>query len=592
MRKTVRADGPWRLEVLSGVVRLVQGDRQIVPEARTAALLALLAFEGPTPRDRAASLLWPDREPSRSRGNLRQLLFRLRAEADVVTGDPLALRPDVHVDAHDVDVDHSTPDVIPSFLDALDAPGELGERLAEGFERTRARLRTALLARATRHEAAGELPEAVDAARRLVALDALDEEAARLAMRLQLEAGRPADALVGFSRLRTALDRVLGIGPSADTLALAQRAAAAASDPLEAGPLRAGASAPASSAVPVARRAEAGGWLLEGADVLRAAAHALEPGPERGRMLIQLAWLEHQLGRQGAARLAAETGLSLLEEGKDDGARIEAWFVQGSIARSQGDPAQARELWDRALERAADRTGDGSSLALHLNLGMVEDGLGRPDAALEHYLAALPLAQARHDGEALVILLINIGHVLLARAEADGAAPLLARAARLAEESGDRRLHAYALEGVAACELARGQPELARSLAAQALAAAREWGEPALQVEAAATHADAEVALGRTTEAERIAAAAVRLAQRHGDVPGGMRSAFVLARAVGPAEPVALDVVSHLARDPRAPGEVRTAAAALAETWGANPSTAPADADAWTGLLHELVTGR
>src|SRR5512137_1772489 len=55
-------------------------------ERKDAALLALLAVDGPLPRARAAALLWPDAEPQKARNSLRQRLFRLRRSAgsDVV----------------------------------------------------------------------------------------------------------------------------------------------------------------------------------------------------------------------------------------------------------------------------------------------------------------------------------------------------------------------------------------------------------------------------------------------------------------------------------------------------------------------------
>ncbi len=53
-----------------------------------AALLAVLALDGTTSRQRLLRLLWPDQEPEGARNALRQRLFRLRraAGADVVHG--------------------------------------------------------------------------------------------------------------------------------------------------------------------------------------------------------------------------------------------------------------------------------------------------------------------------------------------------------------------------------------------------------------------------------------------------------------------------------------------------------------------------
>jgi DNA-binding SARP family transcriptional activator len=72
---------------LLAVPALLRGDGVLLPlERKDAALLAMLAVDGPTPRPRVAALLWPDAEPKKARNNLRQRLFRLRRSAgrDVV----------------------------------------------------------------------------------------------------------------------------------------------------------------------------------------------------------------------------------------------------------------------------------------------------------------------------------------------------------------------------------------------------------------------------------------------------------------------------------------------------------------------------
>lgn len=53
---------------------------------KDAALLALLAIDGPMPRSRVAALLWPEAGPQAARNSLRQRLFRLRraAGSDVI----------------------------------------------------------------------------------------------------------------------------------------------------------------------------------------------------------------------------------------------------------------------------------------------------------------------------------------------------------------------------------------------------------------------------------------------------------------------------------------------------------------------------
>ena len=69
-----------------------------------ALLLAWLALEGPTPRERLATLLWPDSSAEAARNALRQRLFRLRKHVglELVSGSTvLALAGDVQHDLSD-----------------------------------------------------------------------------------------------------------------------------------------------------------------------------------------------------------------------------------------------------------------------------------------------------------------------------------------------------------------------------------------------------------------------------------------------------------------------------------------------------------
>ncbi|MFT3765205.1 MAG: hypothetical protein QM820_06770 [Minicystis sp.] len=91
----------WRLEVLGGA-RLLGLSDPIALQRRTAAVLAYLALEGPTPKYRLAGLLWPDSDEEKARNNMRQLLHRLRVAAGaelVVGGDVVALSDRVVSDA-------------------------------------------------------------------------------------------------------------------------------------------------------------------------------------------------------------------------------------------------------------------------------------------------------------------------------------------------------------------------------------------------------------------------------------------------------------------------------------------------------------
>jgi DNA-binding SARP family transcriptional activator len=90
------------------------------------------------------------------------------------------------------------------------------ERLSELYSRV-------LGALADGRAAAGDAPGAIDAARRRVDLDALDEDAQRRLMVAYARAGRRGHALRQYLASRRALVDGLGVEPAAETTALQQR---------------------------------------------------------------------------------------------------------------------------------------------------------------------------------------------------------------------------------------------------------------------------------------------------------------------------------------------------------------------------------
>lgn len=180
-----------------------------------ALLLAWLALEGPTRRERLAALLWPDSPADSARNALRQRLFRLRKQCgtEVVAGTTtLALAAEV---AHDLADAHSV-------LGSLQAPH--GTELADWLEGQRRQRRDAerqgLAERIDTLEHSGDPAAAVPLAEALIALDPLREDAHRRLMRLLYLAGDRAAALRAFDQCEERLKHELGTRPSPETLAL------------------------------------------------------------------------------------------------------------------------------------------------------------------------------------------------------------------------------------------------------------------------------------------------------------------------------------------------------------------------------------
>lgn len=194
----------------------VDADGRVWPLApRDAALLAWLAIEGPTPRHRLTTLLWPHSSPESARNTLRQRLFQLRKQlgADLVEGgSQLALAAGVVHDLHEAD------DVLRG------APVDLGDEfnawLAQVRTRRSERLRQRLHARADDAEQARDWDEMARIAQQLLAHDLRREEGHRLLMRAHYLRGDRAAALLAFDHCEQVLKHEVGIRPDAHTLAL------------------------------------------------------------------------------------------------------------------------------------------------------------------------------------------------------------------------------------------------------------------------------------------------------------------------------------------------------------------------------------
>lgn len=201
---------------LSRVPGMSLADGRLLPLApRDAALLAWLALEGPTPRARLASLLWPDAEVDAARNALRQRLFQLKRQCglDPVAGTSvLSLADGVR---HDLDdADSVLGDV------ALTIGTEYDAWIEQQRVRRHARARQSLADLAEMAERVKDYADALSHAHELLALDPLSEAAHRRVIRLHYLAGDRAGALLAFDRCERLLKNEVGARPSDETLAL------------------------------------------------------------------------------------------------------------------------------------------------------------------------------------------------------------------------------------------------------------------------------------------------------------------------------------------------------------------------------------
>jgi len=207
---------------------LHNGSGEVVLSLPAQRLLAFLAIQArPVLREHVAETLWLRSNVDHALGSLRSALWKLHqpgCNLVVVSRGHLRLAPDIDVDVHaasawahrimhpptrDAAVDTSGfafhGDVLPDWYDDWIAL----ER--ECFRQLRAQALETLCCRLTQ---AGRYGEATEAALAAIRAEPLRETAHRALMRVHVEQGNHADALVQYNRFRHRLDRELGLTPS------------------------------------------------------------------------------------------------------------------------------------------------------------------------------------------------------------------------------------------------------------------------------------------------------------------------------------------------------------------------------------------
>lgn len=217
----------YRLSLL-GPARLYTQGGSLPLERKTAAVLAYLALEGPTPKYKLAGWLWPDSGETTARNNMRQLLRRLRlAAGGVVLGaDRLELHPEAEVDVKQLSY-LETPSL--EFLrqdarllegyDYDDCP-DFEEWLEGAREELDALRSHTAQSEAERLEKAGKFKQALEYAQLRLRIEPLSEEGARQVARLQYLLGDRGAALATLERLRASLASELSAEPLPETLEL------------------------------------------------------------------------------------------------------------------------------------------------------------------------------------------------------------------------------------------------------------------------------------------------------------------------------------------------------------------------------------
>src|SRR5262249_43538764 len=231
-----------KISLLGGFEVLAPDGRPVaLPTRKAEALLAMLAAPpgASHPRERLATLLWPNSGDQQARGRLRQTLALLRkalAPAGqpgiVARGESIILDPegiDVDAAAFDAALAAGTPAALGEaialyrgdFLDGFALPGEpFEEWLTLERARRRDRVVEACEQLLARYVEKGDVAAGLPLGERLLVLEPTSEAACRGLMRLHHRQGARGAAARQYERCRQALAAELGIEPAPETTAL------------------------------------------------------------------------------------------------------------------------------------------------------------------------------------------------------------------------------------------------------------------------------------------------------------------------------------------------------------------------------------
>jgi DNA-binding SARP family transcriptional activator len=222
------------------------GDPVEIPSRPAQSLLAFLALNPDVAhrRERLSGLLWPDADETNARSNLRHALWRIRQalsagsgkEPDFLLSDNISLTfratPEVWVDALQVGRASPPEESLDNLLADVSAcggellPGFYDEWVILERERLRACFERKIQDLLSRLLAAERWREVLEWGERWIALGQVPEPAFRALMQAHAGLGDRAGVAAVFRRCSEALERELGVEPSAQTLETYQRLSA------------------------------------------------------------------------------------------------------------------------------------------------------------------------------------------------------------------------------------------------------------------------------------------------------------------------------------------------------------------------------
>jgi tetratricopeptide (TPR) repeat protein len=136
----------------------------------------------------------------------------------------------------------------------------------------------------------------------------------------------------------------------------------------------------------------------------------------------------------------------------------------GNLARTQGDFARARSVFEESLALQRELGNKQGIANAFLNLGTVAGAQGNTASARGLFEAGLALQREIGDKPGIVVALVNLGLLAFQVQDYAAADACLAECLRLCLALGDKQITAYGLEGFAALAKVQEQPDKATRL--------------------------------------------------------------------------------------------------------------------------------
>jgi tetratricopeptide (TPR) repeat protein len=242
-------------------------------------------------------------------------------------------------------------------------------------------------------------------------------------------------------------------------------------------------------------------------------------GVARGYYLLYWGWILQQL-------IDTRRGLKLIEQALEIGQsqdrqlKLLAINNMGLVYQATGQPQQALELYEQALQlrrEMGDRAGEAATLN---NMGLVYRATGHPQQALELLEQALPLKREMDDRDGAAATLNNMAEVYQATGQPQRSLELFEQALTINREVGNRAGEATTLNNMATVYQATGQPQRSLELYEQALTIHREVGNRAMEANTLSNMAAVYQTTGQSQRALEVYEQALPIRRAVGDRVG------------------------------------------------------------------------